>query len=215
MTSIVAFARSADDKALGEAADVSAIQQLILRERLSRDLGLWDQMRDCFHDDSVVRLSWIDASGPEFVRRSKEMAERNVKATHRLGPILVTLAGDRALAQLGAVIDVPGKVRGIAVIFSSHARFLFRVERRQETWRISGFDSIYQRDELNPVIPGQVVTIEPSELKSFRSSYQLLSFCLMSGGYKARMDLAGIDRPDLVEALTREIYSWAGLAPPH
>jgi hypothetical protein len=37
----------------------------------------------------------------------------------------------------------------------------------------------------------------------------------MSGGYKARMDLAGIDRPDLVEALTREIYSWAGLAPPH
>src|SRR6516164_6841520 len=120
-----------------EAADVSAVSQLVLRERLSRDLGLWEQMRDCFHDDSVVRLSWIDASGPEFVRRSKEMAERNVKATHRLGPILVTLAGDRALAQLGAVIDVPGKVRGIAVIFSCHARFLFRVERRQETWRIS------------------------------------------------------------------------------
>jgi hypothetical protein len=214
MTSTVAFARSADEKAAGEAAEVSAIQQLIVRERLSRDLGLWEQMRDCFHDDSVVRLSWIDASGPEFVRRSKEMAERNVKATHRLGPILVTIAGDRAIAQLGAIIDVPGKVRGIAVIFSSHARFLFRAERREGTWRISGFDAIYQRDELVPVIPGQVVTIEPSELKSFRPSYQLLSFCLMSGGYKPRMDLAGVDRPDLVEALTREIYGWAGLTPP-
>ena len=34
-----------------EAADVSAVTQLILRERLSRDLGLWEQMYDCFHDD--------------------------------------------------------------------------------------------------------------------------------------------------------------------
>jgi hypothetical protein len=214
MSSTIAFARSADDKAVGEAVDISAIEQLILRERLSRDLGLWEQMRDCFHDDSVVRLSWIDASGPEFVRRSKEMAERNVKATHRLGPILVTLSNDRAIAQLGAIIDVPSKVRGVAVVFSSHARFLYRAERRAGVWRISGFDVIYQRDEINPVIPGQVVTIEPNELKNFRASYPLLSFCLMSGGYKPRLDLAGVDRPDLVDALTREIYGWAGLTPP-
>lgn len=214
MNSTIALESPAHDKALREAADVVAVQQLILRERSSRDLGLWEQMRDCFHEDSIVRLSWIDASGPEFVRRSKEMAERNVKATHRLGPILVTLAGDRAIAQLGAIIDVPGKIRGVAVVFSTHARFLFRAERRAGAWRISGFDSIYQRDELHPVIPGQVVTIEPAELKNFRPSYPLLSFCLMSGGYKPRTDLAGVDRPDLVDALTREIYGWAGLAPP-
>jgi len=79
-----------------DAADVSAVCQLVLRERLSRDLGLWEQMRDCLHDDSVVRIGWINASGPEFVRRSKEMAERNVKATHRLGPIFVTLAGEKS-----------------------------------------------------------------------------------------------------------------------
>jgi hypothetical protein len=214
MTSTIALERPAQDQALREAADVVAIQQLILRERSSRDLGLWEQMRDCFHDDSMVRLSWIDASGPEFVTRSKEMAERNVKAVHRLGPILVTLSGDRAVAQLGAIIDVPSKVRGVAVVFSSYARFLFRAERRGGVWRIFGFDVIYQRDEINPVIPGQVVTIEPNELKKFRPSYQLLSFCLMSGGYKPRLDLAGVDRPDLVDALTREVYDWAGLTPP-
>jgi hypothetical protein len=70
-------------QAVQDAADISAVSHLVLRERLSRDLGLWEQMRDCFHDDSVVRISWINASGPEFVRRSKEMAERNVKASHR------------------------------------------------------------------------------------------------------------------------------------
>ena len=214
MTSNTALQSSPQDKAVLDAADVCAVQQLILRERLARDLGLWEQMRDCYHEDSVVRLSWIDAGGQEFVRRSKEMAARGLKATHRLGPILVTLGGDRAIAQLGAVIDIPAKVRGVAVTFSSHARFIFRAERRAGTWRLSAFDSIYQRDNITPAIPGQVVKIEPEELRNFRPSYRLLSFCLMSGGFPVRHDLAGIDRPETVAALTREIYDWASLAPP-
>src|ERR1700683_5333064 len=132
MNSNVVLETPAEDKALRDAPDIVAVQQLIVRERLSRDLGLWEQMHDCYHEDSVVRLSWISGSGPEFVRRPKDMAARNVKATHRLGQILVTLAGDRAIAQLGGVIDIPSKVRGIAVIFSSYVRFLFRAERREQ-----------------------------------------------------------------------------------
>jgi hypothetical protein len=124
---------------------------LVLRERFSRDLGLWEQMRDCFHDDSVVRISWINASGPEFVRRSKEMAERNVQASHRLGPIFV---------------------------------------------------------------PGQTVAIDPGALKAFRPSYRFLSYCFASVGYPVPNDLAGVDRPHLVDALVSEIYGWAGLTPP-
>src|SRR3974390_1633139 len=107
-------------KEVRDAAEVSAVTQLVLRERLSRDLGLGEQLRDCFNDDSVVRISWINASGREFVRRSKEMAERNVKASHRLGPIFVTLAGDRAIAQLGAIIDIPFTLKGTEVIGSCH-----------------------------------------------------------------------------------------------
>jgi hypothetical protein len=201
-------------RAVLEAADVSAVTQLVLRERHSRDLGLWEQMRDCFHDDSVVRISWINASGPEFVRRSKEMAERNVKASHRLGPILVTLAGDRAIAQLAGIIDIPFTMEGIEVMMSSYARFLLRAERRERTWRISGFDVIYQRDEIAPLIPGQTVSVDLEVVNSFRPSYRLLSYCLASGGFPVRNDLPGVDRPDLVDALTREIYGWAGLTPP-
>jgi hypothetical protein len=201
-------------QAILEAADVSAVSQLVLRERLSRDLGLWEQMRNCFHEDSVVRISWINASGPEFVRRSKEMAERNVKASHRLGPILVTLAGDRAIAQFAGIIDIPFTLKDIEVMMSGHSRFVLRAERRAHVWRLSGFDAIYLRDEITPLIPGQIVMVDPEAVKSFRPSYRLLSYCLASGGFPVRNDLAGIDRPDLVDALTSEIYSWAGLTPP-
>jgi len=197
-----------------EAADVSAVTQLILRERFSRDLGLWEQMRDCFHDDSVVRISWINASGPEFVRRSKEMAERNVQASHRLGPIFVTLAGDRAIAQLAAIVDIPFTLDGTDVMISSRTRLLLRAERREGVWRLSGFDAVYLRDEIAPMIPGQTIGIDPGALKAFRPSYRLLSYCFASAGYAVPNDLAGVDRPDLVDALVCEIYGWAGLTPP-
>ena len=202
-------------KEVHDAADVSAVTQLVLRERLSRDLGLWEQMRDCFHDDSVVRISWINASGPEFVRRSKEMAERNVKATHRLGPIFVTLAGDRAIAQLSAIIEIPFALKGTDVLVSTHARFLFRAERREGVWRLSGFDAVYLRDEMNAVIPGQTVTVDLEAVKGFRPTYRLLSYCHASDGFPVRNDLAGVDRPDVVNALTDEVYSWARLTPPY
>jgi SnoaL-like domain len=201
-------------QAILEAADVSAVSQLVLRERLSRDLGLWEQMRNCFHEDSVVRISWINASGPEFVRRSKEMAERNVKASHRLGPILVTLARDRAIAQFAGIIDIPFTLKGIEVMMSGHSRFVLRAEQRERVWRLSGFDAIYLRDEITPLIPGQIVAVDPAAVKSFRPSYRLLSYCLASGGFPVRNDLAGADRPDLVDALTSEIYNWAGLTSP-
>ncbi len=200
--------------AVVEAADVSAVTQLVLRERCGRDLGLWEQMRDCFHEDSRVCLSWIDASGPEFVRRSREMADRGVRASHRLGPILVTLAGERAIAQLGGIIDIPSTIHGIEVMLASHARFLFRAERRGGAWRLSAFDAIYHRDEITCAIPGQSVVIDPAELKAYRPSYRLLAYCLGLGGFPVRDDLAGIDRPELVAALTSSVYGWAGLPPP-
>ena len=201
-------------QAVLEAADVSAVSQLVLREFLSRDLGLWERMRDCFHDDSRVRISWIKASGPEFVRRSKEMAERNVQASHRLGPIFVTLAGDRAIAQLAAIVDIPFTLKGIEVMMSSHTRLLLRVERREGVWRLFGFDAVYLRDEITPVIPGQTISVDPDAVRAFRPSYRLLSYCLTSGGFPVPNDLPGVDHPDLVDALVREIYGWAELTLP-
>ena len=75
-------------------------------------------------------------------------------------------------------------------------------------------NSVLIRDEIAPVIPGQTVSVDLEEVKAFRRTYRFLSYCLASGGFPVRNDLAGVDRPDLVDALTREIYGWAGLTPP-
>ena len=196
-----------------DATDISAVTQLVLAERESRDLGRWERMRECFHPDSVVRLSWFRGSGPDFVERSVDMARRGIRATHRLGPVAVRLARDRAVASLTATIDIAATISGIDIQLASHARFLFRAERRADCWRLSGFDAFYMRDEMTACVPGQVVPVTPGQLAAFRPSYRMLSFLLDSQGYRVDSDLPGLDRPEAVDALCAQVYGWAGLAP--
>lgn len=197
-----------------ESADITAITQLILRERESRDTWRWETMRGCFWPDSLVRVSWFRGNGPDFVTGSIDMAKRGVPAKHRLAPVLVTLAGDRAVASLVGIIDLPAKLQGVELTLSTHARFLYRAERRQQQWKIFGFDAIYLRDELTPAIPGQSVTIDANELKGFRASYRMLSYYLKTQGFAIDSTLAGEDKPETVEALNRELFTWAGLKVP-
>ena len=194
-----------------DAADIVAVTQLVLTERESRDLGRWDQMRDCFHPDSRVRVSWFTGTGADFVTGSIDMARRKVLAKHRLGPILVRLAGDRAVASLSAIIDIPATLSGVEVQLSSYVRFLYRAERRDGRWRVLSFDAIYVRDEFTSAIPGVSLPVKPTDLVGFRPTYRMLSYLLKSQGYEVNSNLAGEDRPETCAALEREVYGWAGI----
>ena len=198
-------------KTIRDSADITLITQLILRERTSRDLGDWEQMRDCFHPDSIVRISWFNGSGPDFVKGSIDMARRGMLAKHRLAPILVNLHGDRAVASLTGIIDIPMVIDGVDLVLSAYGRFLYRVERRDQVWRIYGFDCIYQRDELTPAILGTSVMTDPEQIKKFRPSYRNLCYCLSLTGYTPNPDLPGEDRPETAQKLMAEINSWAGI----
>jgi SnoaL-like domain len=194
-----------------ESADITAITQLILRERESRDLALWERMRTCYWPDSLVRVSWFRGTGPDFVTGSIDMARRGVPAKHRLGPILVALNTDRAVATLHGIIDLPVILRGVSGTLSTHARLLYRAEKRADRWALFGFDAVYMRDELTPAIPGQVIAVDPKELEGLRPTYRLLSYYLKTQGYQIDAELAGEDRPDLVQALNHELFGWAAL----
>jgi hypothetical protein len=141
------------------------------------------------------------------------MARRGVLAKHRLGPVSVRVNGNRAVATLAAIIDIPAEVRGVALMLSSHARVFYRAELRGTEWRLASFEVFYMRDELAAQIPGEVVPVRAADVAAYRRSYRFMSFVLAQGGYTVRDDLAGEDQPETVEALCHEIYGWAGLDP--
>jgi hypothetical protein len=210
---------STHDARILEAADISEITQLILRERESRDLGRWAEMRECFHDDALIRISWITGNTEQFVQGSIDMARRGMLAKHRLGPVLVRVgrpgsAGEnRAVATLGGAIDIPVKIGDVDAQLSSYARFLYPAERRGQRWKLSGFNAAYLRDELVPTVPGQTLRVPPEALKGFRKSYQMLSYVLTLSAYQVNSDLAGDDRPETVRALETQLFDWAGVKP--
>ncbi len=55
--------------------------------------------------------------------------------------------------------------------------------------------------------------IAPDQVAGFRPSYRLLALRLTRQGCPVDPDLPGIDRPETVAAMCREVYGWAGLEP--
>ena len=168
-------------------------------------------MRACFHPDSHVRVSWFRGNGADFVQGSIDMARRNVLAKHRLSPIRVVLSGNRAVASMPAIVEIPRGRKGIEMTSIEAIRASFT---GPSGVTINGASSastpIYLRDELTPAIPGHSISIDPHELQSFRPAYRLLSYILSKEGYTVDTELPGDDRPESIRALMRGVFTWAG-----
>ncbi|MER6345083.1 nuclear transport factor 2 family protein [Streptomyces sp. NPDC001595] len=188
--------------------DVDAVAQLVLHERQARDRLWWDAMRDCFAPDARIRLSWFQGSGGEFVERSERMAHNGDRATHRLGPPVVDVHGNRAIVELPAVIEVTTTVAGVEAVLSSFARLLYRVVKRDERWKILRLDPVYERDALSPSLPGAELRVPPDAVKDHRRPYRFLTYVLEQRGYGIRQDLFGDDRPEEVAELYEDAYGW-------
>jgi hypothetical protein len=190
--------------------DKLAVAEVVQTERAARDQGQWERMAACFHPDSVVSISWIETSGPEFVAASQRAFASGMRHLHQMAPTLVTLNGDRALAESGAAILLGGWVRGVEVMVTSHARMHARVERREGVWKIVRLGAVYFEDEMRARIPGEIPPLDAARLAAYRPSLRFLSYLLEEGGKTPRADLAGIDRPERVEAFLAAEQAWLG-----
>ncbi|WP_410631563.1 nuclear transport factor 2 family protein [Amycolatopsis sp. cmx-4-83] len=182
------------------------VGELVVRERQGRDRGWWDRMQACYAPDSTVRLSWFRGSGEEFVARSREMTGRGDVARHRLGPPVVDVDGQRAIAEVPAAIDVRTVLDGVEVDLTSYTRLLYRAEVRNGRWLIASLDPVYERDVLAPVLPG--ASVPPASFEGLRPSYRFLAHVLGRRGYPVPDDLYGDDRPGEVAALYDSHFAW-------
>lgn len=190
--------------------DAGELAELVNRERWARDSCRWEEMRECFHEESLVDISWVRASGPDFVERSRASFEAGVRSVHVISPIAIERDGDRAIANFGALVEVQSELRGTLCALSAFARLVERLERRDGEWRIAELRGIYHFDKLAPVIPGEPIAIDRERVAPYRPSYRMLSYWVSEtqGEEGVRHDLPGIDRPDLVDALHAANEEW-------
>ena len=151
-------AAEANDLAL-RMAEERAVCRVLQIWAYSRDQGDWDALRNCFHHDGTIAVSWYSGPASGFVERSMTMGqdrrpeERN---KHLLGNMRADVVGHRAILEADTVITVREFIDGHLFDFASHARFFHLVEKRDRVWRIYRANCIYEKDRLEPVIPGSV-----------------------------------------------------------
>ena len=189
-----------------------AISQLLLRERLSRELHDYDEEEACYYPDAPVEVSWFKGTAAEFVDagRKSSAAGDNVDSAYfdSLGPASILVQNDRAIADSACAIHTFLPLDGVQASMTSFTRLLSRVRKTEGKWRIAGLQAVYIRDQLEPCNPAEVPKIDLAKLNQHRLSYRHLSYALEANGRPLRDDLPGVDRPQMVSALRAADRKW-------
>lgn len=158
---------------------------LIQAWALYRDQGRWPELLETFHPDGIIAVTWFRGAFADFVEASKGAAAKSQSLSkHQLGWPLITLRGDRAVAETSVAILGRATIQGILVDNVSYGRFLDRLERRGGRWRIAERVAIYEKDRLDPVIPDPAFDrlMVETDFSAFPEACRFLAFRLVSSG---------------------------------
>jgi SnoaL-like domain len=193
---------------MNEQIDRIAICELVQRERAARDMQRWDELAASYTEASEIDISWFHGTGNAFTEASRKMAGNGLRTFHQMGPTIVEIKGERALAETGCAIHAIGNFGSAGADVVSYSRLFERVQRVSGQWLIAGLQIVYIQDMVLPLNPSDVPRIDSADLAGYRTSYQFLSFMLTKAGHVPRTDLPGVDMPDTVTSLIRHNQDW-------
>jgi hypothetical protein len=191
-----------------EFVDRVAVGDVVQRERAARDSRLWAEMAACYHPDALIDVSWFRGGGAAFVEASRTIAGGRTLSFHSMSPAVVTIDGDRALAETACTLHGMTELDGVDVALVGYTRLLWRALRSEDCWLIAGLRAMYISDMLLPRDPSRVPQIDDGVLRTFRPSYKYLSYIITQSGRTIQDDLPGIDRPESVVALRAAEQQW-------
>lgn len=68
---------------------------------MHRDLGEWDQLRNLFHPDGTIEITWFEGLASDFVDGSMRMGASDVRTKHLIGTPVVTFNAETTRAIVG------------------------------------------------------------------------------------------------------------------
>jgi hypothetical protein len=137
---------------------------------IHRDLGEWDQLRELFHPDATIEITWFTGKASDFVDGSMKMGASDLKTKHIITSPVVTFNGDKAIAETNAIVVGDNAVLGVGC--EGHARFYDRVEKRGGVWKIVDRQAIY--DMCTFTFPTGIVEIDNVAVQKYPREYAAL-----------------------------------------
>jgi len=177
-----------------------AIRDVVENWVLWRDAGDWERFRTVWHDDGRMQATWFQGSATAFIAASREGWDRGVSILHFLGGHACELRAHRAIAQTKMTISQRADVDGVRCDVVCTGRFYDFFERRGDRWAIVLRQPIYEKDRLDPLDPGALLTLDATLLGAFPEGYRHLAYLQTRIGYAVKRDMPGLKGP-AVEAL--------------
>ncbi|WP_241127540.1 nuclear transport factor 2 family protein [Novosphingobium terrae] len=192
--------------------DSYAVTQLLLRERYARETRDGEAEAACFWPDAEVEVSWFKGKASDFVAIGAQGAAaakaNGTVSFDSMSPPVVWVKGDRAIADSSCAVHSFILLDGVEASMTGYTRLLWRARREKGEWRLAGLRGIYIRDTLEACNPAQVPVIDVKKLAQYRPSYRHLSYALAATGRTPRMDLPGVDQPEVVAAMRAAEQAW-------
>jgi hypothetical protein len=190
------------------------VDRLAIRETLEnwvvwRDAGDWERFATVWHPQGRMMATWFQGTGEEFIHVTKEGWAKGVSILHFLGGSSIDLSecGTRAIAQTKMTISQRGKVEGHDCDVVCTGRFYDFMKKENGQWLVLLRQPIYEKDRVDPVIPGTRIEMQADILESFPEGYRHLAYIQHQIGYKVKKDMPGIRGP-VVEALYQRGQQW-------
>jgi hypothetical protein len=187
----------------------ATIQCLVQDWGLARDQGRWADLEAIFHPGGKIAVSWFRGPYTEFVAHCRRNHGRGSTAKHLLWPTRVTVNGDRATAETNVAILVRQTIEGVEVDLTSQGRFLDRIERRGDVWRMVERTAVYEKDRLDPVEPSARfdALMAGADAAKYPSSYRYMAYRVHAAGRSLAEPVHYDGRPE-TEALTARYVAW-------
>ncbi|KAJ5545816.1 hypothetical protein N7494_003401 [Penicillium frequentans] len=136
------------------------------------------------------------------------MVTGGTKALHTVTPVEIQVAGEKAFTESVGTIQIRLRLDDKEYDCVSHSRFISRLNKTAQGWKLVSLVVIYDRDSLVPTMPAVSSLDFAFDFKSIRDSYKCLSWVMSQRGFQIDQTLPGTDDPDSVTKLMDEGHTW-------
>lgn len=148
---------------------------------MHRDLGEWEQLRDLFHPDGTIEITWFEGLASDFVTGSMRMGKSDLRTKHLIAAPAITFSasGSKAILETNAMIIAENVKLNVGC--ECHNRFYDMAEKRDGVWRLVRRQSIYDMGTFT--FPLGLVEIDPAVVAKYPREYATLAYLLEKSGF--------------------------------
>ena len=138
--------------------DEHEIAGVVIGWGFARDSGDWEALAACYHEGATMRIMWTAGPAAEFVERlrARPPQKPGEHTKHLIGVPGIRLNGDRAVSECHITLFSRVILDGHEFDFTAWIRFFDLFEKREGAWRILRRTAIYEKDRMDPAVPGAV-----------------------------------------------------------